>query len=49
MKRDETATEYKLLVSKTVTQEVGDVKHLVTHNDPAVLVGVVLCNLLCAD
>ena len=30
-------------------EEVGDVKHLVTHNDPAVLVGVVLGNLLCAD
>ena len=31
------------------TQKVGDVKHLVTHNDPAVLVGVVLGNLICAD
>ena len=30
-------------------EEVGDVKHLVPHNDPAILVGVVLGNLLCAD
>ena len=47
IKRDETTTEYWF--PKQVTQEVGDVKHLVTHNDPAVLVGVVLGNLLCAD
>ena len=47
IKRDETTTEYWF--PKQVTQEVGDVKHLVTHNDPAVLVGVVLGNLLCTD
>lgn len=30
-------------------EEVGDVKHLVSHNDPAILVGVVLGNFFSAD
>ena len=32
----------------SVAQEVGDVKHLVSHNDPTILVAVVLGNLLSA-
>jgi hypothetical protein len=32
-----------------VAEEVGDVKHLVSHDDPTILVGVVLGNLLSAD
>ena len=32
-----------------VAEKVGDVKHLVSHNDPAILVGVVLGDLLSTD
>ena len=42
-------SEFNSHLRHQVAEEVGDVKHLVSHNDPAILVGVVLRNLLSAD